>query len=199
MANLVRKIAQVTSIPEEQIVDSERLLKVDNEDTMVSEILPNHHGNAVLAQEVYEKMAFAPAIKNIVKSHHFQFMDMYQWHAYTSEMNQIRAKNDAQMILQKKSKNYQKNLLQTEMEVIGLSDKCHDQSYKEGKLARLPGHRFMFQVPTPQPAPPVGNEIRIAVVGDQLTQGLGSSMSEQIDKLPLIQRLSDQSDGSYHG
>lgn len=54
---------------------------------MTTQILPNLNGYGVLAQEVYEKMAFAPAIKKKIQHDHFNFMNMYQWQAYTSEEN----------------------------------------------------------------------------------------------------------------
>lgn len=44
-------------------IDSEKLIKFNNKDTMLGEITPNEHGYAVLAQELYMRLSFSPKIK----------------------------------------------------------------------------------------------------------------------------------------
>ena len=63
MFNLVQKVAKINKIPQKNVIDSERLLRFENSNTMLSEINPNEHGYGVLAQELYERLAFSPELK----------------------------------------------------------------------------------------------------------------------------------------
>lgn len=59
MARLISKVAEQNGIPAENVVDSEKILKMDNDNTMNDTIHPNEHGYGVLAQELYMKLAMS--------------------------------------------------------------------------------------------------------------------------------------------
>jgi len=63
VGSLVEEVAKNTNIPLENYIDSEKLIKMDNSNTMFDQIHPNEHGYGVLAQELYMKMAMSPSLK----------------------------------------------------------------------------------------------------------------------------------------
>ena len=77
------------------------------------------------------------------------------------------------------------------MSQIKLSNKCLANSYEQAKDALLPGNKYSFAVPDLKQ-----REIRIAILGDSIAQGMGSTSLDQINNMPISQRLSDQTDGS---
>jgi lysophospholipase L1-like esterase len=63
---LTAQVAQNTGIPLENYIDSEKLIKMDNTNTMYDQIHPNEHGYGVLAQELYMRLALSPTLKKRV-------------------------------------------------------------------------------------------------------------------------------------
>ena len=49
VSSLIAQVAKNTSVPMENFIDSEKLIKMDNKDTMFDQIHPNEHGHGVLA------------------------------------------------------------------------------------------------------------------------------------------------------
>lgn len=49
MSVLIAKVAEASGIPFGNVVDSEKLIKTDNKNTMADPIHPNEHGYGVLA------------------------------------------------------------------------------------------------------------------------------------------------------
>lgn len=66
MPLLVAKVAEATQIPFENIVDSEKVIKLDNSNSMNDTIHPNEHGYGALAQEIYMKLAMSQKLKQRV-------------------------------------------------------------------------------------------------------------------------------------
>lgn len=66
MAIQVVKVAEANKIPFENVVDSEKLLKADNQNTMNDTIHPNEHGYGILAQELYMRLAMSRNLKQRV-------------------------------------------------------------------------------------------------------------------------------------
>ena len=50
-------------IPMDNVIDTEKLLKMQNKDTMADVIHPNQHGYGILAQEIYMRLAYNKELK----------------------------------------------------------------------------------------------------------------------------------------
>ena len=110
------------NIPLENFIDTEKLLKIDNKDTMADAIHPNQHGYGVLAQELYMRFAFSQNLKERINLIYESNIPLNEWQKH------ITTENKERVAASKAAKESKTTLLQEEMSKfkIELSQKCHD-------------------------------------------------------------------------
>jgi lysophospholipase L1-like esterase len=76
---LVSKVGINAGIPMDNVIDTEKLIKMQNKNTMADSIHPNEKGYGILAQEIYMKLAYNKELKERINLIFESQINLKEW------------------------------------------------------------------------------------------------------------------------